>query len=151
MMRLFFTFILLAASVSSSTSQTTSSNLQQVKAQFFDIPSLPVSITDAIFDNLEYRADFHYSVKNLTDDEIWNYEIVLFFFDSKGTTISKKLEICVEFVIDEESQRCRYFPPGALIEPRKTEETGVMLDERVEPGTKVIAAIKEVRGSKGIW
>lgn len=151
MIRIFFIFILFVAFVSLAASQTTSPNLQQVKAQIFNIPNLPVRITDATFDNLEYRADFNYSIANLTDDEIWNYEVVLFFFDSKGTAISKKLEICVEFVINEESERCRYFPPGALIDPRKTEETGVILNERVEPGTKVIAAIKEVRGNKGIW
>ena len=148
MMRIFLLLGLLFASVSLATSQT---DLSQVKATIFNIPNLPVSIKDATFDNLEYRADFNYSVTNLTDDEIWNYEVVLFFFDSKEKTISKKLEICVEFVIDKEAERCRYFPPGALIESGKTEEIGVVLNERVEPGTKVVAAFKEVRGSKGIW
>jgi hypothetical protein len=151
MMRIFLLIGVLFAFASPATSQTALPALSEVKATIFNIPNLPVRITDANFDNLEHRADFDYSVANLTDDEIWNYEVVLYFFDSEGTTVAKKLEICLENVIEEVGERCRHVPPGTSIEPRKTEEMGVILNERVEPGTKVVVAIREVRSNKSIW
>jgi hypothetical protein len=139
---------LLLAFASSAISQT---DLPQAKATIFNIPNLPVSIKDATFDNLEHRADFNYSVTNLTDNEIWNYEVVIYFFNSSGSAVVKKLEVCLDSVIETKDERCRYVPPGTTIEARKTEEMGVILNERVEPGTKVIVAIREVRSNKGIW
>lgn len=123
---------------------------QNVPAKVVDFTSLPVRVKHALFENLEHRADFNYSVANQTDGGIWNYEIALFFQASNGA-IERKVDICVDFVIKEEGDRCRYFPPGVSVESRKTEDNSVILDERVEVGTKTYVAIKEVRGENGIW
>ncbi|HRI03069.1 MAG TPA: hypothetical protein PLL77_04950 [Pyrinomonadaceae bacterium] len=149
--RILVVLLVVIGFASLAVSQTTEAWASKVKVEILDIPSLPVRITEANFNNLEHRSDLDYSIANLTDDEIWNYEFVAYFFDSNGVTITKKLEICLDDVIEASDERCRYVPPGTLIAPRKTEDVGVVIDERVEPGTKVVLALTEVRGAKGIW
>lgn len=123
---------------------------QNVAARVVDFPNLPIRLKDAIFKNLEDRADFNYTVENRTDNGIWNYEIALFFQAPNGA-IERKIDICVDFVIKDKWERCRYFPPGVSVVSRETEVNGVILNERVEAGTRTFVAIKEVRGENGIW
>ncbi|MEQ1923619.1 MAG: hypothetical protein ABL952_14020 [Pyrinomonadaceae bacterium] len=149
--RIFVVLLVVIGFASLAVSQTTEAWASKVKIEILDIPSLPIRITEANFNNLEHRSDLNYSVANLTDDEIWNYEFAAYFFEAKGLTITKKLEVCLDNAIQASDRRCRYLPPVASIEPRKTEDVGVILDDRVEPGTRVVVALTEVRGAKGIW
>lgn len=129
---------------------TAAARAESIKVEIIPVSGLPVRVDSAIVNNLEHRADFDYSVRNLTDVGVWNFEVVVFILNSKSHVL-KKLNVCFDRVVENEDERCRYLPPWTSIEPQKSEDVSVVLNERVDPSFKLIMVVTEVRTDNGIW
>ena len=151
MKKRFLIIVLIALLSSFSYGQTISKKSNQIYGEVLNISGFPIQLKDAYFTNLKHRADLDYKVINISDEVIWNFEIRLFFVDTIQNKIKNKIDVCVEVEIEEEGDKCRYFPPFPFLEPQHIKKIDVMLDDKVELNTKVFFTIKGVRGEKGIW
>jgi hypothetical protein len=123
---------------------------ESINVELLQVSGLPVRIDSAAVNNLEHRADFDYSISNLTDVSVWNFEVVIFILNSKSQ-VTKRLSVCIDGVIESEAELCRYLPPETVIAPRKSEDVSVALNELVDSSLRVIVAVREVRTDDGIW
>ena len=124
----------------------------EAKAEVITFPGFPVRLTTATFENLFGTAELFYTAENPTDNDIWSFKANFYVIDPVGKKITKRIEACGDIETGRKnSPGCGTTGAGVWIKPHSSTEFKAGLEYRIEPESRVVAALKEMRGTGGIW